>query len=214
MKSTYIAFEGLDGCGKTTQIQLLEKFYKEKGRVVEIVRQPGHTIVGEVIRELVLNEEGNFNETDFLLFLASHIQGILELKERKDEGIVFILDRTFISTMSYQGKNISLSFQDMILLYSRLINHFEVDHLFFLDIDAEVAYKRITTRENKPSDKFEDKGLNFLTELRDNYKSVLDLDQLGIFKKHSIIELGEKTTPEEVLSCIIEILNQENLCDG
>jgi len=206
-KSKYIAFEGLDGSGKTTQINKLKSYYEKLGHKVIIARQPGYTKLGEKIREIVLNNEEIFNETDLTLFLASHVHGILKLGQKEEEGTIFILDRTIASTICYQGFSLSLV-ESLISFYMKLVRHWEIDHLIYLDLDPNIAKDRVSE-----TDRFETRGLDFMVQLRDNYKKLLMSESypLGIFKTHSVIEIDNDTTPDRIHNCIVEILKEEGL---
>src|SRR6056297_3621849 len=100
-----ITFEGIDGSGKSTQIDLLRQYLKKKGLRVEVFREPGGTDVSEMIRGMLLNPEIDIDPvTELLLFSSARSQLVSEkvLPLLKEEVIV-ILDRFFDSTTAYQG---------------------------------------------------------------------------------------------------------------
>ncbi|MGM0546852.1 MAG: dTMP kinase [Bacteroidota bacterium] len=101
----FITFEGIDGSGKSTQIEKLRERFEKKGVQVNVFRDPGGPKVSEQIRDILLNSDSNIDPvTELLLFSASRSQLMAEkvLPTLKEGGIV-ILDRFFDSTTAYQG---------------------------------------------------------------------------------------------------------------
>ncbi|WP_176238208.1 dTMP kinase, partial [Candidatus Hakubella thermalkaliphila] len=101
-----ITFEGSDGAGKSTQIQLLQEYLREKGYQVIISREPGGTVIGERIREILKNPD--FQEmspvAEALLFAASRSQHVAEVvRPALEKGYIVLLDRYIDSSLAYQG---------------------------------------------------------------------------------------------------------------
>lgn len=106
MTGFFIAIEGVDGAGKTTQIRRLADFYTARGREVVVVREPGGTALGEEVRRILLHREeiALHVDTETLLFLSSRVQLYEEvIRPALERGALVISDRYHLSTMVYQG---------------------------------------------------------------------------------------------------------------
>src|SRR5205814_4372703 len=102
----FVSFEGIEGCGKTTQIALLSEYLKKRSIPHTITREPGGTAVGEGIRKILLTSETIHLNTasELLLFYASRSQNIQEkIKPALDRGEMVICDRYYHASMAYQG---------------------------------------------------------------------------------------------------------------
>ena len=139
-RGLFITFEGSEGCGKSTQIRLLEARLKERGRSVLLTREPGGTSIGEEIRHLLQFSKANSAmkpETELLLFTASRAQIVRELIEPAlAEGTTVIADRFMDSTTVYQG--VARQIDPAAVAF---INHFATgdcrpDLTFVLDLDG------------------------------------------------------------------------------
>lgn len=108
---TLIVFEGLDGCGKTTQIKLLYKFLKKRSKV-KLLREPGSTKIGEKIRALLKNQEHVSPLTQLLLFTAARNALLEKLKHQSWD--IILLDRYIYSTYAYQGQFVDKSVIDQL----------------------------------------------------------------------------------------------------
>lgn len=143
-----ISFEGIDGSGKTTQINLLKKKLEADGHDVYFFREPGGTELSEVIRGILLNPDIEINPvTEMLLFSSARSQLIAEkVKPLLETNAVVILDRFYDSTVAYQGygrKSVPLEHVHQL---NTIASHGLVpDITFYLRIDLEVAEKRRST---------------------------------------------------------------------
>jgi dTMP kinase len=141
----FISFEGIDFCGKTTQINLLKKYLENIGRRVEIIREPGGTAISEKIREILLNKKHleMCDETEIFLFSAARAQVVREvIRPLIARGCVVIADRFHDSTTAYQGFGRGLS-ADAV----KKINEFATggtipDLTFYLRLSVEESTKR------------------------------------------------------------------------
>ena len=104
-RGLFITFEGGDGCGKTTQLNLCAKFFEEKGYKTITTREPGSIGLGVKLRELLLHYDGDVDSTcEAFLFLADRAQHIAKLvKPAVDKGEIVLCDRHTDSTVAYQG---------------------------------------------------------------------------------------------------------------
>lgn len=171
----FITFEGSEGCGKTTQIQLLAAALRSSGREVLLTREPGGTPVGEQIRHVLQHSrdsEGMTPEAELLLFAASRAQLVRELIEPAlAAGSDVISDRFLDSTAVYQGVARRLDPAGV-----RRINAFAVGgrlpHLtFILDLEAAEARRRVFDRPGKAAapDRIEREPLDFYERVRAGY---------------------------------------------
>ena len=101
----FITFEGPDGCGKTTQMNLLAQYFEKKGKKVVLTREPGGKGLGEKVREILLNYNGEVSDRcESFLFLADRAQNIdIIVKPAVEQGEIVLCDRHIDSTVAYQG---------------------------------------------------------------------------------------------------------------
>lgn len=156
-----ISFEGIDGSGKTTQINLLKKRLETDGIDVRLFREPGGTELSEVIRGILLNPEIEINSvTELLLFSSARSQLIAEKVKPflANEGVI-ILDRFFDSTVAYQGYGRGSVSLEQIYQLNKIASHgITPDITFYLRVDLETAEKR---RSNLSKDRMERSGDDF-----------------------------------------------------
>lgn len=156
-----ISFEGIDGSGKTTQINLLKKRLETDGIDVQLFREPGGTELSEVIRGILLNPEIEINSvTELLLFSSARSQLIAEKVKPflANEGVI-ILDRFFDSTVAYQGYGRGSVSLEQIYQLNKIASHgITPDITFYLRVDLETAEKR---RSNLSKDRMERSGDDF-----------------------------------------------------
>ena len=174
-KGIFISFEGIDGSGKSTQIELLYKYIVSKGYEVLLTREPGGTPISEKIRSIILDPENKEESgvTEALLYAAARAQLVSEkIKPALDAGQIVICDRFLDSSLAYQAYARGLG--DEV----RIINEFAVqgtlpDLTFFLDIDPEESVKRQKLRGKL--DRLELEGLAFQKKVYAGYKELLKL---------------------------------------
>tara|TARA_B100001123_G_C15157087_1_gene965925 strand:- start:543 stop:1163 length:621 start_codon:yes stop_codon:yes gene_type:complete len=168
MKSKFISFEGIDGSGKTTQINWLSRWFDKKNIPYTVLREPGGAFLCEKIRELLLDsniEVSSRSET--LLFMAARAQLIEEIiKPDMKDGKFIICDRFIDSTIAYQGYGRKLDL-DVI----RNMNKFSTENItpditFLMNIDVQSSIKR---RIGSDIDRMEAAGDNFLSIVREGY---------------------------------------------
>lgn len=165
----FITFEGIEGCGKSTQSKLLYAWLQEQGYEVLLTREPGGPRVSEAIRSILLDPtyEEMLPETELLLYQASRSQHTGQwILPALEQGKFVISDRYYDSTYAYQGAARSMD-REMI---ARL-NHFasfgrEPDITFLLDMPAEAGLDRIADRHQ---DRLERENLLFHQRVRDEF---------------------------------------------
>ncbi len=166
-KGLFITFEGADGCGKTTQLNLLKDYLENKGYKVVITREPGAKGLGEKIREILLNYDGEVsNRCESFLFLADRAQNIdIIVKPAIDEGKIVLCDRHTDSTVAYQGYGRGLDIEQINMLNRIATNNIKPDLTLVFDVDIETSMKRVGNQQ----DRMEKSGKEFFNKVRNGY---------------------------------------------
>jgi dTMP kinase len=179
----FISFEGIEGCGKTTQIALLSDYLKKHSIAHTITREPGGTAVGEGIRKILLHSETIHltAAAELLLFYASRSQNIQEkIKPALDRGEMVICDRYYHASMAYQGYGRGIPL-DFIQKLTNLVCHpFRPDITLLLDIEPEVGLARARARNHGLTEnegRFEAEDLAFYNKVRDGYLELASEDE-------------------------------------
>ncbi len=161
----YVALEGVDGAGKTTQIKLLKKIYPD----AVFTKEPAGTKVGEKIKNLILN---NFisPESEFFLFLADRIEHKKQVLD-KNKGRLIISDRSFVSGIAYALGECEYSLKDLLLFHQIALRGSFPDKIVFLKLKRTELEKRMNLKE---LDKIEQKGIDILMKIQSNIKKVLN----------------------------------------
>lgn len=170
-KGLFITFEGIDGCGKSTQLNLLKEEFTSKGiRFIE-VREPGGTAVGEKIRTILLDRKNDSmtRMAELLLFEAARAQITEEvIVPALSDGINVICDRFYDSTTAYQGYANKMGRDLTDFLNLKATNETYPDITILLDIDPQTAYERRTGR-GEEEDRIEKQGLSYQAKVREGY---------------------------------------------
>ncbi len=167
----FISFEGIEGSGKSTQIELLCRKLKDLGHNVKTLREPGTTIMGEKIREIFLEETQE--EVDpiteaFLLYASRKHLDQNFLRKNISDGCVVIADRYADATIAYQcfGKGLDKDFIYRIHKSSDLL---VPDLTFYIDITVETSRNRIS---NRKMDRMENESVKFFEDVRKGYLEI------------------------------------------
>ena len=168
----FITFEGLDFCGKSTQVQLLEKLLTEEGKKVKVIREPGGTNISEKIRNVLLDKKNKemLIETELILFAASRAQLVGEvILPLLDEKSFVISDRFHDSSIAYQsfGRGINLEFVDELQKF--VIGRAVPDLTFLIDIPIEEVVRRKTMVKQVELDRIERSKMDFYEKVREGY---------------------------------------------
>lgn len=149
MKGKFITIEGLDGAGKTTQIQLMKEFLERNGHRVLVTREPGGTSIGEKIRQIVLDQENQEMSyvTEALLYAASRGQLVKQvIVPALERGETVICDRYVDSSLVYQGWGRSLGIEAVKAINDFATQGLEPDLTLFFDLSPEEGLKRVASR--------------------------------------------------------------------
>ena len=173
MSGYFITFEGSEGCGKTTQIEALAKALEAQGKTVLITREPGGTLIGEIIRNL-LQDPGHENEisdmAELLLFSASRAELITSrIQPALKRGEIVICDRFYDSTYVYQGLGRAIDMDIVEQLNQITVGTLKPDLTILLDLDAKVGIDRAKSRQSGKLDRIENESLAFFEAVRNGY---------------------------------------------
>ena len=176
----FITFEGGEGSGKTTQIQLLKNYFEGQGRDVITTREPGGTIEAEKIRDLLVQRDGgDWTPTAeaLLFFTARHMHVETLIKPALAEGRIVICDRFTDSTIAYQGYGHGFDLDVLKHIQQVAIGDFQPDKTFILDIDVKDGLLRAGKRMEgddsaETEDRFERMDLSFHENLRQGYLAI------------------------------------------
>lgn len=170
----FIVMEGPDGSGKTTQINLLKEYLEEAGYECLITREPGGTVIGEEIRQLILNPEHKEMSpvTEMLLYAASRAQLVHEvIGPALEEGKIVISDRFVDSSIVYQGIARKLGISKVSAVNAPGIGIYRPDGIFFIDLSEAEGLRR--KKEQKNLDRMEQEGIDFHHMVSEGYRKVL-----------------------------------------
>ncbi len=176
----FITFEGGEGSGKTTQIQLLKQALEAKGHEVITTREPGGTVEAEKIRDLLVQRDGgDWTPTAeaMLFFTARHMHVETKIKPALKAGKIVICDRFTDSTIAYQGYGHGFGLDILKSIQNVAIGDFTPDKTFILDIDVTEGLKRAGKRmegddSGSTEDRFERMKLDFHENLRQGYLTI------------------------------------------
>lgn len=197
-KSRFISFEGIDACGKSTQVKLLLNQMNKVSNSTILVREPGGSIISERIREVLLDK--NLHEmserTEALLMTASRSQLTYEkIIKNLNSGKNVISDRFSDSTLAYQGGGRDLSIDWLIKLNKFATFDVEPDITFLIDLHPEEAVKR----KDIEQDRIENAGIDFQIKVRNTYLEIAKIfpDRIVLIDGHNeISEINKKILKE------------------
>ena len=169
-KGLFITFEGADGCGKTTQMELLAEYFSQKGLEIVITREPGGKGLGEQLRKILLNYDGEVSDKcESFLFLADRAQNIdTVVKPAIESGKIVLCDRHTDSTLAYQGYGRGLDISEITRLNSIATGDIKPDLTLVFDIDVETSMQRV----GKEKDRMESAGIEFHNRVRNGYLKI------------------------------------------
>ena len=198
----FITFEGIEGSGKSTQIQMLKEFFEKKSLKAFFTKEPGSSEIGKEIRSILLNKENKiYPQTEIFLIFADRVQHVQEIiKPNLNEGKIVVSDRYYDSSVAYQGQREGISKNEIY----ELIENLDLptpDITFLLDLPANVGLKRAKNRASL--DRFESEEISFHEGVRQNY---LDLQEQNLER---IVKIDATQSPNEIFSNIIKRIKIE-----
>lgn len=199
MKGKFITFEGADGGGKSTQVQLAAAWLQQRGYEVVTTREPGGTVLAEKVRELVLDPNLPLNSTSqSLLYLAArseHVEKVI--RPALETGKIVLCDRFSDSTLVYQGLSLGKELAELTVLQqlcSFATAGLEPDLTLVLDGRPEELAKRRELRG--VTDRYEQQGLDFQHKLRNGFLT------LAKAEPERIKVLNAEGSMEEVVAAV------------
>ncbi|MBL4824654.1 MAG: dTMP kinase [SAR324 cluster bacterium] len=171
-----ITFEGLDGCGKSTQLEKANDWLSEKGFTVQTTREPGGTVIGQQIRNILLNPEHEElqPESELLLYLADRIQHLQEsILPEIAAGKIVLCDRFHDSTVAYQGYGRGLDLISIESIVEHCIKPYAPDLTILLNISPETVAARLNRRqEHAEKDRLDSESLSFFTRVAQGFEEL------------------------------------------
>jgi len=183
-----ITFEGIEGVGKSTQINLILEWLISKGYSTKLLREPGSTDFGEKIRELLLSKKSNISaHTELLLMFAARSEMINKHLIGSTNDFI-LCDRYYHASIAYQGYGRKLPL-DLIDQLIKGINCPIPDLTIIYDLDVKTGFKR---KSNDVIDRIESSGTNFFENVRNGYKEIA--------KNRAEVEILDASQPIELIS--------------
>ena len=182
-----ISFEGIEGVGKSTQIELLKNFLEKNSKSVEVFREPGSTLSGEKIRDILLDDQYELSSKTELLLMFSARSELVNKKINNSTADYLLLDRFFDASLAYQGYGRNLSIE----LINKLVDFIDCplpDLSFLIDISVEEGFAR---KINDKIDRIESSGNDFFNKVRNGYIEIAKNNE-----DRFIIINGSKTVDE------------------
>ncbi len=166
----FITFEGIDGVGKSTQLDLLQKWFEAQGKAVVRTLEPGGTELGQEIRHLLLHRKGDVApRSEALLYAADRAHHVAtKIRPALQEGKVVLSDRYFDSSVAYQGAARELDVEEVRGISLWAVDNLLPDLTVLLDLDAQAAIQRRNKTGTEP-DRLEREKVDFFERARAQY---------------------------------------------
>ena len=198
----FISFEGIEGCGKSTQAKKLYEYFLSKQIDCLLTREPGGSVAGEKIRGILFDEEIDklSAKSELLLNFASRIEHVEKvIKPALKSGKVVICDRFVDSTFAYQGSAMGIAFEEIEKIQKIAIGEFMPDITFLINVSVDEAFARISSRGN--NNRYEKLGNEFHQKVYEGF--------FELAKKNSRINIVDGTqNQQQVFQKILNIINQ------
>lgn len=215
MRGCFITFEGPDGAGKTTQIELLGQCLEKLGRTITYTREPGGTRISEEIRKLLLNPENMemADRTEALLYAAARAQHVEELiKPSLAEGKIVLCDRFSDSTLAYQGYGRGINLGLLEMLNGLAVSDLVPDLTIILDINPIQGLARISEKRAANSgegkDRIEQENTDFHLRVREGFLQLAKKDP----DRYKVVDAGQNkdVVHEKIFGLVKEVLENAN----
>lgn len=176
----FITFEGIEGCGKTTQIKLLAENLKKRGSEVFLTREPGGPPISEKIRHILVDAANKemVPSCELLLYFAARAQHLKEwVLPAIKQGKIVLCDRFVDASVAYQGHARGLNLKDLNWLSRYVLKDFKIDLTILFDLPVDVGLGRAKNRaqklqKEKREDRFENEVVEFHERVREGYLKI------------------------------------------
>ncbi len=187
----FITFEGIDGVGKSTQLDLLERYLVDLGKKVLRTLEPGGTELGQEIRHLLLHRKGDVSaRSEALLYAADRAHHVAtKIKPALEAGMVVLSDRYFDSSVAYKGAARELNVDEVRNISLWAIDNLLPDLTVLLDLPADEAMKRRGNKGTAP-DRLESEQVEFFERARNEY--------LKMAREARFLVVDASETPEQI----------------
>lgn len=203
-KGLFITFEGADGSGKTTQLNLVKGFLEKEGYDVVVTREPGALELGQKIRNILLHYEGVVaDRCEMFLFLADRAQHVdTFIKPSIQDGKVVLCDRYIDSTVAYQGYGREQDIQLLKDLNNIAVNSLKPDLTLLFDVSTETAQQRV----GREKDRLESSGLDFHRRVRNGYLELQkeEPNRIKLINANNSIENVYEQTKNTIINLLRE----------
>jgi len=195
----FITFEGGEGTGKSTQIQLLAQYLQTQGKEVRVTREPGGTKIAEDIRDVLLNSSNITSDLELMLIYAArkdHVENLI--KPALSKGKYVLCDRFADSSLVYQGYVQGIEKESIYSIHNLLLGDFWPDKTFLLDMPVDIALERAKQRGD--TNRFDEMGLGFHNKIREGF--------LNLATEHQRIEvINADATQNDVAENLFSKIN-------
>lgn len=200
----FITFEGIDGCGKTTQLRFAREYLESCGRTCVVTREPGGTPIAESIREILLSRENMAmsDSCEILLYCAARAQHVAEkITPAVENGAIVLCDRFQEATLAYQGFGRGHDIEELARLNRTATGGLNPDLTFVFDVSPETAAGRMKTSGKAP-DRLEVTAGGFFERVREGYL------KLARANESRIVVIDAERTAEQVAVSVRENLSE------
>ncbi len=198
-RGLFITFEGADGCGKTTQLNLLKEYFEKVGKDVVLTREPGAKGLGEHVRKILLNYDGVVSDRcESFLFLADRAQNVdVIVNPAINDGKIVLCDRHTDSTVAYQGYGRGLDINEINMLNNLATGGIKPDLTLVFDVDIETSMQRVGNEK----DRMEQSGNEFFNRVRYGYLKIAEQEP------NRVKVIDSTQSIEDVHNDVIAIIN-------
>ena len=210
-RGLFVTFEGIEGCGKSTQVQLASTWLDKQNIPHLVTREPGGTQIGTEIRKILLSEKTVELQpvAEALLYLADRFQHIVEvIRPALDSGKIVLADRYHDSTVAYQGYGRGIPVQWIENIWVGSHGALIPDLTILLDLDPQIGLQRSLEKlraRGLDESRFEKEALEFHVRVREGFLKLAELDP----KRFKVINASQST--EKLHRQIVESLNATNI---
>jgi dTMP kinase len=197
MRGLFIVFDGIDGCGKSTQLTHAAERLKLDGYTVVTTREPGGTEISEKIRSIILAPDNKkmVRECELLLYAAARAQHVREkIEPTLEQGGMVLCDRFNCATIAYQGFGRDIPFSLLETINGVAAGGLLPDLTFIFDIRVDAAFSRLSAMK-KSHDRLESSGKEFFSRVAEGYRTIASQNPAKIVlldAELTIEELGER----------------------